>query len=188
MKKSIFIFLAVFSLACNQSAKNETPLEKESIKKSENIDTISRETENQIIKTITEQYNLINKNTGSYKTTEKNLDCEECPEGAGMDIWLDKNDLKKIIARYFGETGKKEEEYYFKTDSLFFVSVKNFRYQSRMNPENAIIYESHFYFHNNKLISMIDPKQDKVNPQDSLFISKETELLKNARDLQQKTK
>lgn len=188
MKKNIFLILTVLSLTCKQSAKNKDPLEKEPLKKIETTDTISRETEDLIIKTITEQYNLINKNTGSYKSIEKNLDCDHCLEGASMEIWKDKNDVKKILAWYLGETWQSKDEYYFNNDSLIFVSEKNYKYQSIMNPVNARVKENQYYFQKNKLIRMIDPKQDKVNTQDSLFISKETELLKKARDLQQKTK
>jgi len=149
-------------------------------------------TENEIIKDIQEKYTVINE-IKSYKKVEKDL-MNRSTEGGVLTGYFDSDELRKIVAVYYGEMGKAIEEYYFFKGNLFFVSMQ---YQHYIYPlwsdtpikfENPIddkigkISETRYYFKDNRMIKGIDSGGGEINKSVSGHGEREKKLLENAKE------
>ena len=139
----------------------------------------------EIISDIREKFGAVNYNINSYKKVKKDL-MDESTEGGELEAYFKKEELKKIVAIYFGEMGKLIKEYYFWDNDLFFVFTQEYSYDMPMYMDGSKvdkIDENRYYVHNDKLIRWLDPNKEKVGK--SKFIQKETEILQNAKTLKQ---
>lgn len=107
-----------------------------------------------IIEQIRDQYKNVNTNQTKYRLLEKDL-MGETTEGGFMAAYIDQQDTRKIVATYYGETGKVIAEYYFNHSDLFFLLVKKYRYNKPIDQPGskvASVKEDRYYFSNKKMI------------------------------------
>ena len=143
---------------------------------------------------------LINDNyLKNYLNINKEL-TENSAEGGEIKAYYDDTVLRKVIAAYYGETGKKVIDYYFWDNAIFFMFVQEYKYNSPVYvtedmPEAGLeaydesktkITENRYYFTQNRLIRWLDNNKKKVDINSPLFIEKQKELLKDADFIKEK--
>lgn len=213
MKKLIIYSLTIIIVSCNQTStdnknndninekeleltKRELELKEKELELKENElsriqDTQDKEepkTEEEIISDIREKFGAVNYNINSYKKVKKDL-MDESTEGGELEAYFKKEELKKIVASYYGEMGKLIKEYYFWDNDLFFVFTQDYSYNMPIYMDGSKvdkIDENRYYVHNDKLMRWLDPNKEKVGK--SKFLQKETEILQNAKTLKEKVK
>jgi hypothetical protein len=124
-----------------------------------------------------------------YAEIEKGLkDCpqvkrdlpDESAEGGELTAYFKDSSLRKLSAKFFGETGKAFEEFYFADNQLIFV----FRVETRYTAPNSGVVKSkteqRFYFAEGKLIRWLNPNNKDVTA-DPAKAGREHELLASAK-------
>jgi len=91
--------------------------------------------------------------------------------------------VMKMVATFFGETGKAVEEYYFWNGKLIFVFSVDNRYDKPLSGKVARKTEGRFYFKDDKLIKWLGGDGKEVASDSSEFAVKQTDYLKIARQL-----
>lgn len=76
-----------------------------------------------------QEVNFIDANLYTYNTVEKEVNGESAEGGILIGYYDNKNELRKIIGTYYGETGKMFVEYYKKGKHFFYVRSKIFNYR-----------------------------------------------------------
>lgn len=87
---------------------------------------------------------------------------DESAEGGELTAYFKGAILRKLSARFFGETGKALEEYYFVENELIFVLRVDTRYTK---PNSGVVRnktEQRFYFAGGKLIRWLNPDNKDV--------------------------
>lgn len=153
------------------------------------IQILSEYEENEHITEIRKKFNEINSKPGQLEAITKNID--DCSASGGeLKAYYHQKQLKKVVATYFGETGKAIIDYYFDNDHVFFIFRQDFQYNSPMyvvesDPEMGIeafdsnktkIEENRYYFTNNKLIRWLDNSKKKKLKTTPEFLEKQAEL------------
>ena len=170
MKKSTIFYLIILLLACNQPSTNNST--------NDNSDKTE-----ELISDIKNKFGEINQKITSYKKMEKEI-TGESSEGGVLESYYQNEDLKKVVASYFGEMGKLVEEYYFDENTLFFVLTQSYSYDKPMHVEGSKVEkidENSYYFHQNKLVSWLNPNKEKVAQ--SKLNQKESEILQKVKVL-----
>ena len=90
-------------------------------------DVFSQATDTAKLNFIKRQFVQINRNLKSYKKIEK-TDTAQMAEGNIVLLFYSDKELKKIAARYYGETGKALQEYYFSDNKLIFCYYADYHY------------------------------------------------------------
>jgi alpha-amylase/alpha-mannosidase (GH57 family) len=139
--------------------------------------------ENEIVNNIKKKFQEIN-NSKNLSIVEKDLS-DYSAEGGHLTVFYDGSQLRKIIATYYGETGKVIFEYYFWADSLIFIFRQLHKYNSSpfyepsgdsialgepYDHSKTKITEDRFYFHKNRLVRWIDEARNRVDPRSDVFI------------------
>ena len=188
MKKAILFLLTILLFTCNQTsennAKNDTSKDTGSEPKTEKEFL----NDDEIISDIRKKFGEINQNTASYKTKSMEM-MGESAEGGELKGYYQNEELKKVVASYFGEMGKSIEEYYFSEDNVFFVFTQQYSYDKPIYVEGSKVEkidEDRYYFHNSKLVRWLDPNKEKVS--NSNFNQKESKLLQEIKELKKKLK
>jgi hypothetical protein len=73
-------------------------------------------------------------------------------EGGYLDAWFDGPHLKKLDARYYRETGRDSEAYYFVNDTLVFVFTADENYDRPLSGHVVHRDENRLYFHDQRVI------------------------------------
>jgi len=101
------------------------------------------------------EYAEINKNLKSYKKIEK-TDTAETTEGNEVLLYYKGNEIKKIAAAYYGETGKALYEYYYSNKKLIFCYFADYHYNKPFNIKGGgkitSTAEERFYLDNDKIL------------------------------------
>jgi len=139
--------------------------------------TCMGQTINERVRVIRYEYSMINANRHLIKDTIELPN--ETAEGALLVTYRDaKGNIRKFLAKYYGETFKYFEEYYLKNGTLFFCLTQAYSYNRPFywneemvreagagevfDEKKTVITENRYYFDDNsKLIRMID-KDKKV--------------------------
>ncbi len=124
MKKAILFHLIFLLLACNQSDENKGKSDFSKDKKLESTNEKEPINEEEIISEIRKQFEEINQNTDSYKMKSKEI-MGESAEGGELKSYYRNGALRKVVASYYGEIGKSQEEYYFSEKTCFLFLHKN---------------------------------------------------------------
>ena len=166
--------------ACNPSSDKNTMIDtsKEA--------SIEPPTTEEIISDIRKKFNEINQNTASYEAKSKEI-MGESTEGGELNSYFENEELKKMVANYFGEMGRSIEEYYFSENNVFFVFTQQLSYDKPMYVEGSKAIktdENRYYFHNDQLIQWLDTNKEKVP--NSSFNQKESELFEKIKALMEK--
>ncbi|MBL7128939.1 MAG: hypothetical protein ISS16_08135 [Ignavibacteria bacterium] len=136
-------------------------------------------TDEKKIKSIESEYKQINNDLGKFNKTTKEL-TGFSTEGGELNAFSGGNEIRKLTAILYGETGKRLEEYYYKNGKLIYAYSKLSHYDK---PFGEIIKteENKFYMSNNKLIQWIDYDNEKVNPDSPEYEQTQREILNDSK-------
>jgi hypothetical protein len=134
------------------------------------------------IETIRQRYTQINRNAPNYRKVKKNLSGFSA-EGGEMIAYFHGPTVMKIVATYFGESGKATEEFYYWDGNLIFVLRKDSRYSKPLSGKVVATTEDRFYFNNDKLIRWIDEHGKQVAADSADYTENQSDHLKTAKQL-----
>jgi hypothetical protein len=123
----------------------------------------------------------INKNIKNY--TMKNTPLYESTEGGSLDKYYKNNSLKKISAKYMGETGKREVCIYFDKETPIYVQDKESKYNLPIYSKKRIsikINSDEYWLFENKIIRWL---HNNKNMKDKEYTTKTEEINKLIREL-----
>jgi hypothetical protein len=131
------------------------------------------------VKSIRAKYAEIENELKGYRQVKRDLP-DESAEGGELTAYFKGATLRKLSARFFGETGKALEEFYFVENELIFVLRVDTRYNK---PNSGVVKnktEQRFYFAGGKLIRWLSPDNKDVTA-DPAKGERERELLAAAK-------
>lgn len=134
------------------------------------------------IETIRQHYASINKSVPLYRRVKKNLSGFS-GEGGEMVAYFHGPSVMKMVATFYGETGKAVEEYYFWNGKLIFIFSVDNRYDKPLSGKVVKKTEGRFYFKDDKLIKWLGGDGKEVSSDSTEYAGKQTDYLKTAREL-----
>lgn len=143
------------------------------------IDQVQAQTSDPI-ETIRQHYTQINRNAPNYRKVKKSL-AGFSAEGGEMIAYFHGPTIMKIVATFFGETGRATEEYYYWDGKLIFVFRKDSRYSQPLSGKVVASTEDRFYFNNDKLIRWIGENGKEVPADSANYGEKQNEYLKTSK-------
>jgi len=132
------------------------------------------------IESIRQHYANVNQNVARYRRVKKNLSGFSA-EGGELVAYFHGPTAMKLVATFFGETGRTVEEYYFWNGQLIFVLQTENRYEKPLSGKVVRKMENRFYFKDDKLIRWLDENGKEVAPDSSEYTPKQADNLKFAR-------
>jgi hypothetical protein len=132
------------------------------------------------IQSIRQHYGQINAGVPRYKRVKKNLTGFSA-EGGELVAYFHGPTIMKMVATYFGETGKASEEYYYWDGKLIFVLRRDHRYNKPLSGKIVSTKEDRFYFSNDKLIKWIDENSKEVAADKTEYQEEQKEFLENSK-------
>lgn len=147
------------------------------------VDVAMAQGTNEEIARIRERYIAINQPGLRYTVVARELD-NYAVEGADLTGYFAGGDLRKVVARYFAESGFGREEYYFWNGELFFVLRRKNR-NSQIHPNLKGVAQNRFYFASRQLIRWIDERDHLVVMHQQAARYEERHLLGEARKFSQ---
>jgi opacity protein-like surface antigen len=120
--------------------------------------------ENQI-QSIRQSYAAINRKQARYRKVKKELSGFSA-EGGVLIAYFDGPNIVKMLATYYGEMGRTNEEFYYRDGTLIFVLRTELNYNRPLSGKVVSRKLSRFYFNEDKLIRWID-ESGKTMPSDS---------------------
>lgn len=133
-----------------------------------------------LIQPIQQRYATINRNASKYRKVKKELSGFSA-EGGELVAYFNGRAIMKIVATYYGESGRAGEEYYYWNEKLIFVFRKEYRYDSPMSGKVIQTNENRFYFSNDRLIRWVDENAKQIESGASEYQEKQSEYLQNSR-------
>lgn len=133
------------------------------------------------IQSIRQHYAQINGSVPRYKRVKKELTGFSA-EGGELLAYFHGPSVMKMVATYFGESGKATEEYYFWDGKLIFVLRTDFRYNKPLSGRVVKKTENRFYFSNDKLIKWINEGGKDVAGDMTAYPEKQKEYLESAKE------
>jgi hypothetical protein len=131
------------------------------------------------IKTIRGHYSEIEGSLKNCKQVKRDLPGESA-EGGELAAYFKGPSLRKLSAKFLGESGKALEEYYFWEDQLIFVLRVESHYTKPMSGVTKEKTEERFYFADGNMIRWLDA-QKKDMPASAEKASCERDLLAAAK-------
>ena len=113
------------------------------------------------IKVIRGRYAEIESSLKNCRQVKRDLPGEST-EGGELTAYLKDSSVRKLSAKFFGESGKALEEYYFWENQLFFVLRVDSAYTKPMSGVVKNKTEERFYFADGKLIQWLDAEKKPV--------------------------
>lgn len=138
--------------------------------------------------TIRDQYAQTNKNARRYTKKERDLSGFSA-EGGTLTGYYAKNELKKIVAMYYGESGRAVKEFYFANGALIFVLTTDLQYVVPIGGSGkdvgriASAEYNRFYFQKGALIHWLGPNGNPVELDSSAARDRAKEIRAEATDL-----
>ena len=113
MNKATYFYIIILLLACNQPSQNNSA------------------NTGELISDIDKKFEEINQKITSLRKKEGEI-TDESAEGGILESYYQNEDMKKVVASYYGEMGKLIEEYYFDENTLFFALTQSYSYDKPM--------------------------------------------------------
>jgi hypothetical protein len=107
------------------------------------------------IQSIRQSYAAINRKQARYRKVKKELSGFSA-EGGVLTAYFDGKNIVKMLATYYGEMGRTNEELYYREGRLIFVLRTELGYSRPLSGKVVSTKLSRFYFNNDKLIRWID--------------------------------
>ena len=114
------------------------------------------------VKAIRSRYEKVERALKDCKQVKRDLPGESA-EGGELTGYFSGGSLRKLVAKFYGETGQAREEYYFWDDQLFFVLRVESRYDKPLSGNVVRKSEERFYFTDDTLIRWLDPEKKEVS-------------------------
>ena len=128
---------------------------------------------------IRQRYATINQNLTKYRTVKKELEGFST-EGGELTAYTEGRAIRKIVARFQGESGRALEEYYYWDDKLQFVYRKEDTYSEPMSGKVTSSVETRSYFENGELIRWLNGEAKPMRRGSDPFREHETRCLRNS--------
>jgi hypothetical protein len=132
------------------------------------------------IASISQHYAQINRSASRYKKVKKDLSGFST-EGGQMVAYFDGLNIMKIVATFYGETGKSSEEYYYWDNKLIFVLRTDYRYNKPLSGQVVSTTVNRFYFSGDKLIRWIEENGKQVASDTSEYSDKQKEYIESSK-------
>ena len=132
------------------------------------------------VESIRQHYASINQNAPRYRRVKKNL-AGYSAEGGEMVAYLHGPSVMKIVATFFGETGRATEEYYFWNGQLIFILSTDNRYDKPFGKVVRKI-ENRFYFKDGKMIRWLDENGKEVAPDSPEYAPKQADYSRMSKE------
>jgi hypothetical protein len=129
---------------------------------------------------VRQRYAAINRKLSKYKQIKKNLEGYSI-EGGELVAYLEGETVVKIVANFYGESGKAVEEYYYDDGQLIFVFRKESSYDEPRSGRISKVKGQRFYFKNGRLVRWINEK-GKILPDGDQYSSKQEEYLNSSKE------
>ncbi|HEX3085968.1 MAG TPA: hypothetical protein VHP99_15655 [Pyrinomonadaceae bacterium] len=129
------------------------------------------------VEPIRQHYANINQNMARYRRVKKNL-AGFSAEGGELVAYFHGPSVMKMVATFFGESGRAVEEYYFWNGQLIFVFHTDNHYDKPLSGKVARKIESRFYFKDDKLIRWLDENGKEVATDSAEYGPKQVDYLK----------
>ncbi|WKV11807.1 hypothetical protein [Marivirga harenae] len=118
-------------------------------------------------------------NKSTYKTLTQD-DFENSSEGGELIAYKDSKEVRLIEASYYGHMGKTEAEFYYLNGQIYFIFLKEFRYnmpptELGYDQDKTTTEESRFYFWDNRMIRWINPDGEYMDTESPEFLNTSTE-------------
>ena len=117
------------------------------------------------IQSIRQSYLAINRKQARYRKVKKELSGFST-EGGVLTAYFEGPAIVKMLAIFYGESGKGQEEFYYRNGKLIFVLRTESHYSRPLSGKVVSTKLERFYFHDDKLIRWINPS-GKFMPSDS---------------------
>jgi len=136
---------------------------------------------NDPIESIRQHYASINQSAPRYRRVKKELSGFS-PEGGELVAYFHGPSVLKMVATFFGESGRAVEEYYFWNGQLIFVLSTDNRYDK---PFGKVVRknETRLYFKDDKLIRWLNEDGKEVASDSAEYATKQGDYLKLAKQL-----
>lgn len=134
------------------------------------------------IESIRRHYANINQNVARYRRVKKNLSGYSA-EGGELVAYFHGPSVMKMVATFFGETGRTVEEYYYWNGQLIFVFQTENRYDKPLSGKVVRKIETCFYFKDDKLIRWLDENGKEVASDSAEYSPKQADYLKFSKEL-----
>lgn len=134
------------------------------------------------IETIRQHYADINKNAPLYRRVKKNLTGFSA-EGGELLAWFHGPSVMKMVATFYGESGKAIEEYYFWNGQLILVFRTDNHYDKPLSGKVARKSENRLYFQDDRLIKWLGEDGKEIAPDSSEYAPKQADYLKISKQL-----
>ena len=115
----------------------------------------------QQIKAIRQRYAEVERELKQCRRVKRDLP-DESAEGGELTGYFKETSLRKLAARFYGESGQALEEYYFWEGQLFFVLRTESRYTRPLSGVVKSKTEERFYFDNAKLLRWLGPDKKPI--------------------------
>lgn len=129
------------------------------------------------VETVRQHYANINQNMARYRRVKKNL-AGFSAEGGELVAYFHGPSVMKMVATFFGESGRAVEEYYFWNGQLIFVFHTDNHYDKPLSGKVVRKIESRFYFKDDKLIRWLDENGKEVVTDSAEYRPKQADYLK----------
>jgi hypothetical protein len=113
------------------------------------------------VRTIRSRYDAVDRGLRRCKQVKRDLSGEST-EGGELTAYFSDRSLRKLAAKFYGETGQALEEYYFWDERLFFVLRVESRYDRLLSGKVKSRKEERFYFADGVLIRWLDPGKKEI--------------------------
>ncbi|HEV7395082.1 MAG TPA: hypothetical protein VGN86_01120 [Pyrinomonadaceae bacterium] len=173
-----FLTLSLISAACFLSVVSGPEASGQRL----NISTLVPAQQPNSIELIRQRYSDINKKVGRYRKVKKELSGFSA-EGGELVAFFQGNGVMKLIATYYGETGRTIEEFYYWEGALIFAFRKQLTYDRPLSGKVVRTEAQRFYFENNKLIRWVNQEKKEVSSSDGDFVTNETDYLNTSQTL-----
>lgn len=131
------------------------------------------------VRVVRQRYAVINQDLAKYRTVKKELEGFST-EGGELTAYTEGTAIRKIVARFQGESGRALEEYYYWDDKLQFVYRKEETYSAPMSGKVTNSVETRSYFQNGELIRWLNSKVKPMRRGSDQYTEHETRCLRNS--------
>jgi hypothetical protein len=128
------------------------------------------------IPSIRQEYAAINKRAPRLRKMKKELSGFST-EGGELVAYFDGKAIVKMMATYFGETGRTIEEFYYRDGKLIFTFRKVLTYSEPLSGKVVRTSVERFYFKDDQLFKWLDTDNKQVETSNPDYAAKQAEYL-----------
>ena len=132
------------------------------------------------IQSTRQSYAAINRNQARYRKVKKELSGFST-EGGVLTAYFDGPNIVKILATYYGEMGRTNEEFYYRDGELIFVLRTELNYNRPLSGKVVSKKLNRFYFNDDKLVRWIDPAGKLMASDSSEYQEQEKDNLETSK-------